>query len=538
MILKEIKKIIKDKKLNKDIDIENLCSIVAYSVLQNDFFKNSYGYLGLIKDKNTTRLYVPYLNYAKGFSNNKIDEGFIETKYEEIEHNIYERFNKYKKYIKKEEIERMENFISILKTGNVKKIENELIKKEIEDSLYIPTIMRFLIEDNRDIEFLLIKLIIENLKENEKGFQETKKDLNYMSEYSIQRTSFHSGEDFCLNFVDNDLVSKLVNYRKVNEIEKDKQIEGTKALLRSKRVPEELIPLLISNESKENKREKVLEYYFQNLSVKLIEKLDSKLKEFRDIEDLIKKYKNEIEVVNKELEKKYIELKGNKDISFSFIESSNNIYEDVMENNKLVLLSNKYYLAANLKLNGISYCSSEIKEVEDNRKCILLKTKNQVIGILLFNEEHNNIVKIDYIEINKNSRREGLSKRVLEWLSDYAIEHNKIIVSSSYTENGKSYLPETKQKLNKEKASLFIDFEGKENYSHELGEMNRRLIERVKKIENFNLNKFKKVYDKYKDKLIEEFNKSKYLDYDFTMKIIEDIEKDYKKSIIKRKQKI
>lgn len=538
MILKEIKKIIEDKNLNTDVDIESLSSIAAYSILKNDFFKDSYCYLGLIKDKKATRLYIPYLNYAKGFKNHTLNEGFIDSKSEEIEHNIYDRFNNYKKYIKKEEIERIEDFISVLKKDNIEEIKNVLLKKENEDSLYIPTIMRYLIQDKRDDSIKLIKFIIENLKKSEKRFNiETKKDINYMSEYKIEGNDSFYSDDFCFNYIEDDLVSKLVNYRKINELQKDKQIESAKEYLKNKRVPEELIPLLISEENKESKKNQVLNYYYKNLSGKLIEKFEEKIKEYKAVEDLINKYKTEIEIIKIELEKKYIELRGDREISFEFISGTGNLYNEIKENNKLVLLSNNYYLADNLKLNGISYSASEIKEdsdEEEKRKCLLLKTKNQIIGLLLFNEEENNVIKIDYLEINKNFRRQGLSKKIFEWLSDYSIANNKIIKSTSYTENGRSYLPKTKKTLNKEKRSLFLDLEeGGDNFDRESANLNQKLVFLLKDIKNFNLKSFKKVYEQNVIKLIEECKKKDFLSYDFTIDLSQKIIKDYQKLIKK-----
>ncbi len=539
MILKEIKKIIEDNNLNKEIDSDNLSSIVAYSVLQNDFFKDSYSYIGLIKDKNKTRLYIPYLNFAKGFSNHKLSECFIDNQYGDIEHNIYDLLGKYNIYIKKEELDRINNFLLLLKNCNIKDLKDNLIENERKDSLYIPTIMRYLIKEKGHEEILFLKMIIETLEKSNYKFNQTKKrDINYMSEYSIQSSSIFYDNKFCLNYIEEDLISKLVNYRKINELTREKQIFETKEYLKKNRVPEDLIELLISNESKQIKEDKILEYYFKKMKEKIIENIEQEIKNIKDINNLTSQYKSEIEIVNQELKKKYIELDNNIDIKFTFLEETKNIYKKIEENNKLVLLSNKYHLRTNLKLNGISYCSTEIKEDEsDNRKCLLLSTKNQVIGILMFNEEENNIVKIDYIEINKNFRKQGLSKKILEWLSEYSIKENKIIVSSMYTEEGGSYLPRYKKILNRDTKSLFMD---KENNSDEdsskISQLNSYLIDKIKDIKNFDLKLFKKSYMNNCKELIEKTKNEKYIAYDYLLSMSEKIINEYDSSL-QRKRK-
>jgi len=539
MISKEIKKIIEDNNLNKEIDSDNLSAIITYSILQNDFFKDSYSYVGLIKDRNKTRLYIPYLNFAKGFSNHKLSECFIDNQYGDIEHNIYDLLGEYNIYIKKEELDRINNFLLLLKNCNVKDLKDNLIKNERKDPLYIPTIMRYLIKEKSHEEILFLEIIIEKLEKSNYKFNQTKKrDINYMSEYSIQSSSIFFDNKFCLNYIEEDLIAKLVNYRKINELTREKQLLETREYLKKNRVPEDLIDLLISNESKQIKEDKILEYYFTKMKEKIIENIEQEIKSIKDINNLTSKYKSEIEIVNQELKKKYIELDNNIDIKFTFLEDTKNIYKKIEENNKLVLLSNKYHLRTNLKLNGISYCSTEIKEDEsDNRKCLLLSTKNQVIGILMFNEEENNIVKIDYIEINKNFRKQGLSKKILEWLSDYSVKENKTIVSSMYTEEGGSYLPRHKKILNKDTKSLFMD---KENSSDEesskISQLNSYLINKIKDIDNFDLKLFKKSYMDNCKELIEKTKNEKYIAYDYLLSMVEKIIGEYESSL-QRKRK-
>lgn len=543
MILREIKKIIEDKSLNKEIDTDNLCSIIAYNIMQNEFFKEGYSYLGLIEDKKKTRLYIPYLNYAKGFTNHKMSEGFIETKYEEIEHYIEEHFYKNKKiYIKKEEIENLKDFVDSLKKDDVRNFEKHIKEKEEKDSLYVPAIYRFLFQEKSKESINLIKNIINSL-DGKSSVVKNKRDINYMSEYSTSSgffSRFNSSDEFYCNYIEEDLISKLVNYRKINELDPIKQKEKTIEYLESKKVPEELISVLIEKGNVEEKRYKVLNYYYNNLKEDLIKMCEEEIKKYRDINILITKYEKEIKIVKKELEKKYIELNGNKEIEVSFLSGTNNIYEKIKDSNKLVLLSNESYLGSNLKLNGISYCSSDIKEdIEDNRKCLLLKTKNQVIGMLLFNEEEENIVKIDYVEINKNFRKQGLSKKIFEWLSDYSVKENKVIFSSMYTEEGGSYLPKTKKILNEKTKALFLDTENQsDKIVHEISNLNRYVRENVKKIENFNLKLFKKAYENNSLELVKELEKKEYLDYGFVKKISDNILEDYQKLLKKdRKNK-
>lgn len=541
MILREIKKIIEDKSLNKEIDTDNLCSIIAYNIMQNEFFKEGYSYLGLIEDKKKTRLYIPYLNYAKGFTNHKMSEGFIETKYEEIEHYIEEHFYKNKNiYIKKEEIENLKDFVDSLKKDDVRNFEKHIKEKEEKDSLYVPAIYRFLFQEKSKESINLIKNIINSL-DGKSSVVKNKRDINYMSEYSTSSgffSRFNSSDEFYCNYIEEDLISKLVNYRKINELEPIKQKEKTIEYLESKKVPEELISVLIEKGNVEEKRYKVLNYYYNNLKEDLIKMCEEEIKKYRDINILITKYENEIKIVKKELEKNYIELNGNKEIEMSFLSGTNNIYEKIKDSNKLVLLSNESYLGSNLKLNGISYCSSDIKEdIEDNRKCLLLKTKNQVIGMLLFNEEEENIVKIDYVEINKNFRKQGLSKKIFEWLSDYSVKENKVIFSSMYTEEGGSYLPKTKKILNEKTKALFLDTENQsDKIVHEISNLNRYVRENVKKNENFNLKLFKKAYENNSLELVKELEKKEYLDYGFVKKISDKILEDYQK-LLKKERK-
>lgn len=563
----KIAELVKENENKTELDNNSLASLLLYSLMQDDYFKDNYKHFTLSEnDKGELYIYQPKLSSIKGFTNgyadeniisvyfpnekNEIEEDYDDDFYYEDEHNMLSDIRTI--YLDNNILNQMNIFISIIeKADTIQEITEEIEKINREDKSFIHNIERYIGNQfNREeqsvsklFKFMKEEICLEDNRENKEMLSEVyykRKDDNFHPDSFLYRDYIKS-YGICNLIMPNKF--KAINLLKTEDEKEKLSTYDLWTIYQDDKLgkcPDDIREMIDNNESRkkiyktfkskynntlldialsfskpEEKQRKIINHIMKDIKEDYInsikEMINKRYKPFSEI-----KHKLELESLNKlteELKSHYSEF-SNSDYTIS-IENTKAIsdhysdlplLDDIVEEQKLSLFNNyniDNYLKGSYMVDRDSFRAGSYQD----KVFFFAKTENELIGMLSCSIQGNTL-NICNISITNYRRQEGVMTELYKAMAEYAKANNKAICSSRYTDEGSAYIPSVKEKfMQNDKNVLFLSSDGRNlgDLEKEINDINESLIRYLSTTNNLNLVKFRKCYDKRIQEFKEEY---------------------------------
>ncbi len=601
----KIAELVKENENKTELDNNSLASLLLYSLMQDDYFKDNYKHFTLCEnDKKELYIYQPKLSSIKGFTNGYSNENVVsvyipnEKKeieedyddddfYYEDEHNMLSDIQTI--YLNDHILNQINTFVNIIeKADTIQEITEEIEKINREDKSFIHNIERYIGSKFNKQEQSASKLF--QFMKKEICLEENRKNTEMCSElyYKSKDGNFFPDSFLYRDHINSNGIGSLIMHNKLKAIsllktDNEKEKLSTYDLWtiykddKLGKCPDDIREMIDNNESRkkiyktfkskynnalldialsfskpEEKQKQIINHVMKEIKEDYInsikEMINNRYKPFSEI-----KHKLELKSLNKLTEKlknHYSEF-SNSDYKVivettkgkSSVYSDLPLFKEITEEQNLSFFDN-YNIDNYLKGSHMADDSGFNNSSQKDKVFFFAKTENELIGMLSCSVE-NNILNVCNISIANYRRQEGVMTNLYKTMAEYAKANNKVICTSMYTDEGKAYIPSVKEKImQNDKNVLFLSFCGKglSKVEREIKSINESLIRYLPRIDNLNIAKFRKCYDKRIKEFTEQYSniENDYIKiYDLREKTLVKLNEDLKLCIDKKiKRKI
>ena len=582
--------------VNSELSTETLASLTLFNISKNEYFKDNYNHLQLIKNKEgEIRIFSAYLNNADGLSNSNSSTTVINPNYQDIEDSFFKNDDNDDTYYSEDSInytdtvifipdnkfENINTFFHILENSNS---FNEVVEKlEQSDPLVLLDVSQNIISNNSNKSRDSIKPffdIINNLyiHNNSDGFYQLENNriefgstncrdyFNCNALETLARANNEKNIAYSLNRNSKWAIESLFIDKKTNKIPEevilileDPEIDNWEATrLYNKPTTNynnELLKIAISHKTKEEKHFDIANHFFNKIKEKTLGSKENCLNSLRPISELNFPSKL-IEAISERVSNYYPSLKNSYSENVT-IKHYNPIENSWSEGEQFIDLCNASKLAF-YKNDYINNATRGFKYIQNNSFAYAKQKENFTISISseddLIGYGHffieDGVIRINTVNIATQHRGKKEIKKVYERLIDYAKEKNLPIETSMYSPLAENILPKIKRTLLEEnKDILWLDscFNPLQTKSESLMyDCTERFLKTVNdKFDDIPMALVRKVYDNEK-KLIENLIENDELDWsseyelksNLTETLISKIEIELNKSKPKNKNKL
>lgn len=599
----KIAELVKDNENNTELDNNSLASLLLYSLMQDDYFKNNYEYLTLC-ESNQDELYIyqPKLKSIKGFTNGysnenivsvyipnektEIEEDYDDDFYYEDEYNMLSDIKTI--YLNDNILNQINTFTNIIKKADtIQEITNEIEKINREDKSFIHNIERYIGSNFNREEDSVAKLF--KFMQEEISLGENRKNKEILSElyYRKKEENFFPDSFLYRDYINSSGIGDLIMHNKfkaINLLKTDNEKEKLSNYVlwtiytddKLGKCPDDIREMIDNNESRKNiyktfkskynnslltialgfskpeeKQRKIINHIIKDIKQDYVNKIQdfitNKYKSFSEIKHKLKS--DSVNKLTEKLKNNYSEF-SNSDykINVETTKGKSNAYsdlplfEEIVKEQNLSLFDNyniDNYLKGSYMVDRDSFNAGSYND----KVFFFAKTENELIGMLSCSISGNTL-DICNISIANYRRNEGVMTNLYKAMTEYAKANNKIICTSMYTDAGAAYIPSVKEKImQNDKNVLFLSSCGKKSndLEREIICINESLIRNLSNIENLNISKFRKSYDKRISEFKEEYPeiKDNYIElYNLREKTLAKLNEDFKVCIIDKKVKL